>query len=400
MKPTNFDDYIATGHQTNTIIHCNIINSSSLSIIRSSKPFSYYITLSHYPPAKMQFTTAFLAALSASLTVAHPGHSVAQEIQERKDFMAATKARDLSHCSAKLKARGVEARNMARREQLVEAARAKRGLKSKRTLESVLATDHNATDLGYTANTDPSTLFSSNASCILTPEVTQGPYYVGGEYIRQNITETQEGIPAVFDYQVIDVETCEPVPNVYLEMWNCNATGVYSGVVANGNGDTSDETNIDKTFLRGIQETDDDGVAQFESIFPGHYTSRATHIHILIHTNATVYENGTLGNDVSASHVGQAFFDQDLIYLADTIAPYSDNTQEITTNADDSILAQEAATDGVDPVFEYTYLGDDLADGLFAWLSFGINTTESSAVTPAVFYYESGGVANSDSPSM
>lgn len=162
--------------------------------------------------------------------------------------------------------------------------------------------------------------------------------------------------------------------------------------MASGNGDSSDTTNINNTFLRGIQETNEDGVAQFESIFPGHYTSRATHIHILVHTNVTVYPNGTLGNDVTASHVGQGFFDQDLIYDADTISPYSDNTQEITTNADDSILSEETATDGVDPLFEYTYLGDSLSDGLFAWLAFGINTTESSTVNPAAYYYASGGV--------
>lgn len=173
---------------------------------------------------------------------------------------------------------------------------------------------------------------------------------------------------------------------------SADATGVYSGVVASGNGDTSDTTNINKTFLRGIQETDAEGVAQFETIFPGHYTSRATHIHILVHTNVTVYPNGTLGNDVTASHVGQGFWDQDLIYDADTISPYSDNTQEITTNADDSILAEETDTDGVDPIFEYTYLGDSLSDGLFAWLAFGINTTESSTVNPAAKYYASGGV--------
>lgn len=167
--------------------------------------------------------------------------------------------------------------------------------------------------------------------------------------------------------------------------------------MASGNGDSSDTSNLNKTFLRGIQETDSDGVATIDTIFPGHYTSRATHIHILIHTNVTVYPNGTLGNDVSSSHVGQAFFDQDLIYEADTISPYSTNTQEITTNADDSILASETDTDGVDPVFEYTLLGDTLADGLFAWLSFGINTSEVQTVTPAANYYATGGVENESS---
>jgi hypothetical protein len=180
-------------------------------------------------------------------------------------------------------------------------------------------------------------------------------------------------------------------------MWHCNSTGVYSGIVASGNGDSSDETNIDNTWLRGIQPTDSDGVAQFESIFPGHYTSRATHIHLMAHTNATLLANQTLGSDNYASHVGQTFFDQDLITEVEKVAPYSTNTQELTTNAEDSIMAEEAATEGVDPVMEFTLLGDTVADGLFAWLAFGINVTASSTITPAAFLYAEGGVANSAS---
>lgn len=62
------------------------------------------------------------------------------------------------------------------------------------------------------------------------------------------------------------------------DIWNCNSTGVYSGVQSNGNGNYDDTTNLDNTALRGIQQTDDDGVVQFTSIFPGHYTGRATHM--------------------------------------------------------------------------------------------------------------------------
>jgi protocatechuate 3,4-dioxygenase beta subunit len=262
----------------------------------------------------------------------------------------------------------------------------------------VLATSHNETSLGYTVNTDSATLFTGNASCTLTPEVTQGPYYVAGEYVRRNIIEDQAGVDIVLDFQVVDVNTCNPVPDVYLEMWHCNSTGVYSGIVASGNGDSSDTTNIDKTWLRGIQATDSDGVAQFESIFPGHYTSRATHIHVLVHTNATKLSNDTLGATTTASHVGQTFFDQDLISLVETTAPYNTNTQELTTNAEDSILSEEA-DEGVDPVMDYTLLGDSVEDGIFAWIAFGIDGTSSYSVTPAATYYASGGVENESSGS-
>ncbi|KAH7124765.1 Intradiol ring-cleavage dioxygenase [Dactylonectria macrodidyma] len=348
----------------------------------------------------MRFTNNAIAglALLGGVAIAHPGHNIAEEAAERRDFLQSVKRTSLTHCADKLKARGIEARNVARRSTQVEKARKKRGLK-KRDLDTVLATSHNETGHGYTVNTDAATLFSGYNSCILTPEVTQGPYYVAGEYVREDLVEEQEGLDIILDYQVIDVNTCEPVPDVYLEMWHCNSTGVYSGIVSSGNGDSSDETNIDNTWLRGIQLTDEDGVAQFESIFPGHYTSRATHIHVMVHTNATLLANQTLGSENYASHVGQVFFDQDLITEVELLAPYNTNTQDLTTNADDSILSEEVVTEGVDPVMEYTMLGDSLSDGLFAWLAFGINSTLSEAITPAAYLYADGGVAYENSGS-
>jgi protocatechuate 3,4-dioxygenase beta subunit len=207
------------------------------------------------------------------------------------------------------------------------------------------------------------------------------------------VRESQEGVDLVLDTQVIDVDTCEPVPNVHIEIWHCNSTGVYSGIVASGNGDSSDASNINATFLRGVQETDSDGVAQFETLFPGHYTGRATHIHVMVHVNGTVLSNGTWSGAVAA-HVGQMFFDQDLIFQVEAVTPYSTNTQTLTTNADDSIMSSESENN-VDPVMEYTLLGDSVEDGLFAWLAFGMNTTYADYITPAATLYASGGVENS-----
>lgn len=229
---------------------------------------------------------------------------------------------------------------------------------------------------------------------MLTPETTQGPYWVQGELVRKDITDSQEGVPVTLDIQLIDVNTCEPVPQAFLEIWHCNSTGVYSGVIANGNGDSSDETNIDKTFFRGIQQSDDDGVVVFDTKFPGHYTGRATHIHVMTSQDATVNANETLSGG-SITHVGQMFFDQDLISIVEAVEPYLSNTQELTTNAEDSIFAQEAAD--VDPVIEYVLLGDDVSEGIFGWLAFGLDTTNSFDITPAAYLTEDGGVANENS---
>lgn len=120
-----------------------------------------------------------LASTSGALLVgfvqAHPGHDLSEEIAERRSFVNSVRQTSLSHCAEKLKSRGVEARNIARRSSAVEDARMQKGL-LRRDVDDVLGQSHNETELGYTENTPPSELFSGNASCILTPEVTQGPY--------------------------------------------------------------------------------------------------------------------------------------------------------------------------------------------------------------------------------
>lgn len=68
-----------------------------------------------------------------------------------------------------------------------------------------------------------------NHTCVLAPIVTQGPYYhTYGHPIRQNMAEYQAGILWLMDIGIIDVETCEPLPNVLVDIWHANATGHYA----------------------------------------------------------------------------------------------------------------------------------------------------------------------------
>ncbi|KAJ5663236.1 hypothetical protein N7507_003967 [Penicillium longicatenatum] len=358
----------------------------------------------------VQLTSALTVGLVglAGLVSAHPGHDVRAEAAERAAFLKSSsiQTRSLSQCAAKLKARGLESKNVARREHAVKHIRRRRGLNNEprylkaRDLDTVVNTSHKSNLTNVDMSTDASVLFGSEATCILGPDVTQGPYYVSGELIRESIAETQSGVPLYMDIQVLDTNTCEPLPNIYMDLWHCNATGVYSGIQASGNGNSNDAANLDATFLRGIQPSNSDGVVQFESIFPGHYTSRATHIHVLTHSSDdTVLANDTLSGLYTAhsSHVGQLFFDQDLITEVEATSPYSTNTQDLTTNANDSILSEEADT--IDPFMEYVLLGDDVSDGIFAWITVGIDSTESTDITPAAYYTEEGGVENDSSSS-
>lgn len=246
--------------------------------------------------------------------------------------------------------------------------------------------------LDYSLNTDPATIFSANTSCILAPEITAGPYYVLGELVRSDVKEDQAGVDLYLDVQYIDINTCEPIQGLYVDVWHCNSTGVYSGVESGQGG-------LDTTFLRGIQETDEDGVVAFDTIFPGHYQGRATHTHLLTKSNVTVRDNSTTEGG-AVTHIGQLFYPEDLITEVELNAPYNTNTVERTTNDEDmwSVLQADAS---YDPFPEFVYLGDSAADGLLGWIQIGINASadhsEDEYYAVAATYYEDGGVANGDS---
>lgn len=92
-------------------------------------------------------------------------------------------------------------------------------LKKKKVRDlTALNTSHLSTE-DYTAATDEETIFSGNNSCVLSPEVTEGPYYVAGEYIRSDVTEDQAGVALHLEVQVLDITTCEPVTGAYAEIW-------------------------------------------------------------------------------------------------------------------------------------------------------------------------------------
>lgn len=102
----------------------------------------------------------------------------------------------------------------------------------------------------------------------------------------------------------------------------------------------------------------------------------------------------------SIQHVGQLFFDQSLITDVEATAPYNTNTQELTLNSADSILSEETATEGVDPFVEYVLIGDDISEGVLAWVAIGVDMSQSYSVTPAAAYYRTGGVMGDSSSGM
>ena len=166
------------------------------------------------------------------------------------------------------------------------------------------------------AGSGPAAVSSGVVSCVLSPELTQGPYYVPGEKLRRNITEGKPGRPLELRLSVVDTSTCKPIKGAAVDIWHADAGGVYSGAIA-GNAGTN--------FLRGVQRTDAAGLVVFKTIYPGWYQGRAVHIHVMVHVG---------GNIV---HTGQFFFSDTLTDAVYRRAPYSARPNRDTRNAADAI---------------------------------------------------------------
>ena len=242
----------------------------------------------------------------------------------------------------------------------------------------------------FSLSTPITTIFGPNPSCLLTPETTEGPFYLLGELIRSNLIEDQPNIPLHLDLLVIDTSTCLPLTDgTYIELWSANATGVYGGWNA-----PDDASNVRRSWLRGAQRLDaETGTAQPDTIFPGHYPRRAPHVHVMVHRRgAEVLANGTI-QDAVAAHTGQLFFDQELVEEVEGRWPYVENEGELLRNEGDYYVPL-ASRGGNDPFVSYVFLnGRDVGDGLLGWMTVGVDMSREVNVSVAgTFHGEQGGV--------
>ena len=219
-------------------------------------------------------------------------------------------------------------------------------------------------------DSDASTAVTSDASssvCSLTAEVTEGPYSLTGALVREDVREDKEGVEVQYTFTVVDeANDCAPLADALVEIWHCDALGEYSGFVGkNGHTETDDGT-----FLRGGQMTDSDGQVSLISIWPGHYVSRAVHVHMRVHTDVTLTDDSYTGGSII--HTGQLFFDADINTEVQASSPYSDNTTKETALADDTIYDDGGAASGL---LTLTALGDSVSDGYKATLTVGVSTS-------------------------
>ena len=144
-----------------------------------------------------------------------------------------------------------------------------------------------------------------------TPTVTEGPYWVDEKLFRSDIRTdpspgtSRDGVPLtlVINVQNLSGGSCTALAGAYVDIWHCDAKGIYSDESTyNPGGGTGSVNTKGQKFLRGYQVTDDNGQVRFATIYPGWYAGRTIHIHMRVRTYS--------GNTVLSNFVSQIFFDE------------------------------------------------------------------------------------------
>lgn len=218
-------------------------------------------------------------------------------------------------------------------------------------------------------------------TCFLGAEQEVGPFYLDDMLIRGKIAEDRVGIPLRLRLVLLDSRTCAPLRDAAIDLWHCDAMGLYSGYTnvslggpgggpgggpppglppdgmrprgeraggAEGGfgGPPPQMQATDKyTFLRGIQFTDGQGAVTFETIFPGFYNGRTNHVHYKVRlAGQRTGEHYAAGH---TAHVGQVFFPEDMNVKLMAQGPYAEHKIHRTTEKEDGVFRDEHGSSAI-----------------------------------------------------
>ena len=175
-------------------------------------------------------------------------------------------------------------------------------------------------------------LLGQATTCTVSTELTEGPYYFDVDSIRSDLREDRQGTVLRLAMRVQRAGSCAPIGNALVDLWHCDADGVYSGFERaslggpGGPGPGGGRTD-QHTYLRGAQVTNADGVVEFTTIYPGWYRGRTTHIHTKVHL------------DRRTMLTTQLFFDEAVNQAVYSGQPYARHPGRTTFNDSDGIFA-------------------------------------------------------------
>jgi protocatechuate 3,4-dioxygenase beta subunit len=189
------------------------------------------------------------------------------------------------------------------------------------------------------ADTTAATTSTGGTTCVGTAALTEGPYFVDEKLLRSDIRSDPAtgaiaaGVPLALTFNISRIanNACTPLTAAYLDVWHCDAAGVYSDESANGSSG--------RKFLRGYQVSDANGVVNFTTVYPGWYSGRAVHIHfkLRLYTGSTKYYEFT----------SQFFMDETLTSTVHANSPYNTRGQRNTLNTTDGIYNSLTAAEKV-----------------------------------------------------
>ncbi|MCW2675892.1 MAG: protocatechuate dioxygenase, partial [Modestobacter sp.] len=142
-------------------------------------------------------------------------------------------------------------------------------------------------------------LLNGTGPCVLTAETIAGPTWFDAHAVRSDIRDGRPGVPLDLAFRVVQLPGCTPVGQAVVDLWQCDALGVYSGFAraqpgAGGRpgrrdeyGDPQSATTDGEAWLRGTQVTGPDGLVRFSTVYPGWYPTRTAHLHLKVHLAET-----------------------------------------------------------------------------------------------------------------
>ena len=178
---------------------------------------------------------------------------------------------------------------------------------------------------------------ASLPGCVVRPAQTEGPYFVDELLNRSDIRSdptsgiVKPGTPLQLTMNVSRIAgtECTPLAGARVDVWHCDASGVYSDVT-----DPRFNT-VGQKFLRGYQVTDAAGAARFLTVYPGWYEGRTVHIHFKVRTDP--------GAGQGHEFTSQLYFDDALSQAVFAKAPYAARGQRTARNSDDGIFRNGGA---------------------------------------------------------
>jgi protocatechuate 3,4-dioxygenase beta subunit len=218
-----------------------------------------------------------------------------------------------------------------------------------------------------------------------TSEQEVGPYYLANDLVRKDLREGKLGLPLQLKLAVLEVRTCKALRNTAVDLWLCDALGLYAGFtrmdgmgMGPGGPPPGDDprhsgpppdrdpqeqhdgqgppegmgpppqmhTTDQSTFLRGIQFTDEQGKVEFATVFPGCYMGRTNHIHFKVRAGGRVIRreensDGKTYVEGHTSHIGQVFFPEAFAAELMRQEPYAKHHIHRTTQIEDDVFQDQ-----------------------------------------------------------